>query len=238
MHPENPDRVRLPVLPLRDVGIQSGQTLKLFVGRPKSIAAVTTARSRDNRILLVAQRDPQREIHHLSDLSEFGTICTLLEVLKLPDGTHKIAVRGEEVCRLSMLQEDGTHYTAEVSIVTSATDQELGISPSPSAIERPDDIINELKLTGFDPGGEPVVRVERSGSLWLVFSHMPPTWVPETEYQNFGRFAGFDKELAEAIGCGVIWDDREFFYIERPMSDTAERVRRFLLDYRHRNEHG
>lgn len=210
--------------------------MELYVGTPRSIAALLAAKAHGNRILLVARKDQDQDVRRLSDLNPFGTICTLLDVLKLPDGIHKVAVRGEHVCRLSTLEDGQTHFTAAVEIVGAASDQELGIVPPPAATERPDDIIQETMLIGFDPLGEPALTLERRGGLWLVFSHMPPTWAPEEEYKHFGRFRSFDNELAEAIGCSVLWDDREFFYIEHPKPDTAERIQTFLHDYRRKNE--
>ncbi|VTS01378.1 Uncharacterized protein OS=Rhodopirellula baltica SWK14 GN=RBSWK_00735 PE=4 SV=1 [Gemmata massiliana] len=90
--------------------------------------------------------------------------------------------------------------------------------------------MNEIKQTielkGFDPKGEPVIRVMADGSIWIVFNFMPPSFVPGD--QGMGPFADFDKQLERAAGVPVVWEDREVFVIQQPKPDTVERLRRFL----------
>ena len=88
----------------------------------------------------------------------------------------------------------------------------------------------EFPLSGFDPKGEPVIRVMADGSLYVVFKFMPPSFVPDEE--GLGQFEDFDKQLERAAGIPVEWADREFFLIRRPGSDTLERVRQFIEGYR------
>ena len=87
-----------------------------------------------------------------------------------------------------------------------------------------------IKLKGFDPEGEPVIRVMGGGGLLIVFNFMPPSFVPEA--QGLGPFADFDKQLERAAGVPVVWDDREVFVIQQPKPDTIERVRKFIEAYR------
>lgn len=87
--------------------------------------------------------------------------------------------------------------------------------------------VNVIPLTGFDPEGEPEIRVMADGSIYVVFNFMPPSWA-EDEPE---RFDDFDQQLAQAIGLPVEWTDREFFRIARPAKDTAEHIRRFLATY-------
>jgi hypothetical protein len=93
-----------------------------------------------------------------------------------------------------------------------------------------DEAVRTIKLTGFDPKGEPIIRVMRDGSLLIVFNFMPPSFVPED--QDLGPFADFDKQLERAAGVPVVWDDREVFVIQQPRPDTIERVRKFIEGYR------
>jgi hypothetical protein len=81
-----------------------------------------------------------------------------------------------------------------------------------------------IPLVGFDPEGEPEVRVMNDGTLCIVFNFMPPSWA-EDESE---RFDNFDQQLATAIGVPVVWDDREFFRVPGPVADTVERIRIFL----------
>jgi len=88
--------------------------------------------------------------------------------------------------------------------------------------------INVIPLAGFDPDGEPEIRMMADGSLYVVFNFMPPSWAEDDP----DPFDDFDKQLSKAVGLPVEWEDREFFRIERPANDTVERVRRFLAEYK------
>jgi hypothetical protein len=93
-----------------------------------------------------------------------------------------------------------------------------------------DEIKETIKLTGFDPKGEPVIRIMGDGRLLIVFNFMPPSFVPEGA--GMGPFADFDKQLERAAGVPVVWDDREVFVMQKPKRDTVERVRKFIESYR------
>jgi hypothetical protein len=98
-----------------------------------------------------------------------------------------------------------------------------------------DEIRQTIKLTGFDPEGEPVIRVMADGSLLIVFNFMPPSFVPEEQQtgdSGLGPFADFDKQLQRAAGVPVVWDDREVFVVQKPKKDTVERICKFLENYR------
>ena len=118
-----------------------------------------------------------------------------------------------------------------------------GDSPEPVTEDSPKQEVNEqvasdegaptiIQLTGFDSKGEPEIRLEDDGSMYVVFNFMPPSWVDDSERVDFGSFANFDKEMERAIGVPVLWDDREFFYIESPKPDTVQKIRDFVQDYR------
>jgi hypothetical protein len=92
-------------------------------------------------------------------------------------------------------------------------------------VDKPVDVIS---LAGFDPEGEPEIRLMANGSLYVVFNFMPPSWAEDDP----DLFDDFDRQLAQATGLQVAWEDREFFRIERPTEDTIERVRQFLQSYR------
>jgi hypothetical protein len=89
--------------------------------------------------------------------------------------------------------------------------------------------IETITLEGFDPEGEPEIRIMDNGSLELVFNFMPPTWAEE----NPEAFDDFDVQLSEALDLEVLWEDRELFLIEEPAEDTVERIRAFLAEYPH-----
>jgi hypothetical protein len=94
-----------------------------------------------------------------------------------------------------------------------------------------DEFTKIIVLHGFDPNNEPEIRCEASGQMWLVFNFMPPLWMP-----NEDLIEDFDLKLQEAIGTNVLWDDREFFYIENPLPDTPQRIQSFLTKFREEND--
>ena len=86
--------VQYPLLPLRDVVVFPHMVIPLFVGRPKSIKALEAAMESDRRIMLVAQKTAAKDDPLVSDMFDVGCISTILQMLKLPDGTVKVLVEG------------------------------------------------------------------------------------------------------------------------------------------------
>ena len=106
--------LELPVLPLRDVVVYPHMVIPLFVGRQKSIQALEEAMLRDKQILLVAQRSASEDEPRMSDLFDCGTVATILQMLKLPDGTVKVLVEGEYRAKIDTLYEEQEHYAASL----------------------------------------------------------------------------------------------------------------------------
>lgn len=101
------------------------------------------------------------------------------------------------------------------------------------AIQRPFRFpVQEIRISGFDDQGEPVIRVMGDGSLSVMFQFMPPSDVPDEESADLGSYQDFDKQLASAVGTEVIWQDREVLNIPKPKRDTIDRLRQFLEGYR------
>ncbi|MGB0955725.1 MAG: endopeptidase La [Panacagrimonas sp.] len=101
-----------PVLPLRDVVVFPHMAIPLFVGREKSIRALSAAMQGDKRILLVAQRTAETDDPGQADVYTVGTLASILQMLKLPDGTVKVLVEGQERANIVSLQADGAYVTA------------------------------------------------------------------------------------------------------------------------------
>ena len=93
----------LPVLPLRDIVVFPDMVAPLFVGRDKSVRALEMIEEADNEIMLVAQRDAAIDDPDADDVHSVGTIATILQLLKLPDGTVKVLVEGKTRARLNQL---------------------------------------------------------------------------------------------------------------------------------------
>lgn len=120
----------LPLLPLRDVVVFPHMVIPLFVGRPKSIKALELAMDADRRIMLVAQKAAAKDEPQVSDMFEVGCISTILQMLKLPDGTVKVLVEGQQRAQVTAVQDGETHFTATVTPV-----QVEGEDGKPSEIE-------------------------------------------------------------------------------------------------------
>ncbi len=116
----NEEQTILPVLPLRDVVVYPHMVIPLFVGREKSIKALEAAMERDKQVMLVSQRnasidDPQEE-----DIYDIGTVATILQMLKLPDGTVKVLVEGVERARTVHFMGSQEYFVAQIAMLRAA----------------------------------------------------------------------------------------------------------------------
>jgi ATP-dependent Lon protease len=106
--------VDLPLLPLRDVVVFPHMVIPLFVGRPKSIKALEAAMEAERRIMLVAQKTAAKDEPSTSDMFEMGCVATILQMLKLPDGTVKVLVEGVQRAKVLEVREAESHFVAHV----------------------------------------------------------------------------------------------------------------------------
>ena len=107
----------LPMLPLRDVVVYPQLVIPLFVGREKSIQAIEKANNGDKKILLVAQKNANKDEPLVKDLFKIGTVATILQMLKLPDGTVKVLVEGIDRAEVTSFHEKGEFWSANVNFV-------------------------------------------------------------------------------------------------------------------------
>ncbi len=112
--------VDLPLLPLRDVVVFPHMVIPLFVGRPKSIKALEAAMESERRIMLVAQKAAAKDEPSVQDMFEVGCIATILQLLKLPDGTVKVLVEGQQRATVNNIEEGASHFIANVSPIEAA----------------------------------------------------------------------------------------------------------------------
>ncbi|HEX8584892.1 MAG TPA: endopeptidase La [Allosphingosinicella sp.] len=109
--------VTYPVLPLRDIVVFPQMIVPLFVGRDKSVAALESAMAADKQIFLVSQLDPGEDDPDRDALYDLGVVATILQLLKLPDGTVRVLVEGQRRATLASLSVDGQHLVAEIDDV-------------------------------------------------------------------------------------------------------------------------
>ncbi|MEA1013602.1 endopeptidase La [Sphingosinicella sp. LY1275] len=103
-----------PVLPLRDIVVFPQMIVPLFVGRDKSVAALESAMAADKSIFLVSQLDPAEDDPDRDALYDLGVVATVLQLLKLPDGTVRVLVEGQRRATLAALRDEGTFLAAEI----------------------------------------------------------------------------------------------------------------------------
>ena len=113
--PEPDDTTILPLLPLRDVVVFPHMVIPLFVGRPKSIKALEAAMEEGKNVVLLAQKSAANDDPTPEDLYDVGSVASILQMLKLPDGTVKVLVEGVHRARIKRVINVKENYEAEVS---------------------------------------------------------------------------------------------------------------------------
>ena len=116
---EELDETVVPLLPLRDVVVYPNMVIPLFVGREKSIKALDAAMAGSKKILLVAQKNAEVDEPGVDEIHNIGTVSTILQLLKLPDGTIKVLVEGIERAGVNIYMEDGEFLRAQISLMRS-----------------------------------------------------------------------------------------------------------------------
>ena len=124
--------ISLPLLPLRDVVVFPHMVIPLFVGRPKSIKALETAMEMGKHILLVAQKSAAKDEPSFDDMYEVGAVASILQMLKLPDGTVKVLVEGNQRVRVTKIEDTETHFVG----TAEPLDENLDIGAEGEALRR------------------------------------------------------------------------------------------------------
>ncbi|WP_447073236.1 endopeptidase La [Vibrio alginolyticus] len=123
MNLERSERIEVPVLPLRDVVVYPHMVIPLFVGREKSISCLETAMETNKQVLLVAQKQADTDEPTVDDLFDVGTVATILQLLKLPDGTVKVLVEGQQRAKINHFKESDFFLAEAEFVVTPELDE-------------------------------------------------------------------------------------------------------------------
>ena len=107
--------IDLPLLPLRDVVVFPHMVIPLFVGRPKSIKALESAMALERRIMLVAQKTAAKDEPVVEDMFTVGCVATILQLLKLPDGTVKVLVEGQQRAKVNKIEDGELQFSANIT---------------------------------------------------------------------------------------------------------------------------
>ena len=125
----------VPILPLRDVVVYPHMVIPLFVGREKSIHALDSAMDAGKQILLVAQKQADIDDPGKDDIYRIGTLATILQLLKLPDGTVKVLVEGGSRAKVGEITA-GEYFTADLELIDERVDAEIPRARRVKAIGR------------------------------------------------------------------------------------------------------
>ena len=117
--------IDLPLLPLRDVVVFPHMVIPLFVGRPKSIKALEASMAAERRIMLVAQKAAAKDEPAVTDMFDVGCMATILQMLKLPDGTVKVLVEGQQRAHVNNILEGEEHFTATITPMSPTADPSI-----------------------------------------------------------------------------------------------------------------
>lgn len=102
--------------------------------------------------------------------------------------------------------------------------------PPPPAVQFEPTLVEEIKVTGFDADGEPIIRKWSDGSLWIHFEAMPPFFAEDNGTES--EFDSFELKIQDAIGVPVLREDREVFVIKNPAADTVQKTKSWLEGFR------
>ena len=130
MRSKKPELQIIPVLPLRDVVVFPYMVMPLFVGRPKSISSLDDAMQNNKKLLLVSQKQADLEEPSIDDLYDVGTIANIIQLLKLPDGTVKVLVEGQQRAKIRKVEDNGEYLwaVAEPLLTTLGNEKELQVA--------------------------------------------------------------------------------------------------------------
>ncbi|WP_272513392.1 endopeptidase La [Providencia sp. PROV215] len=129
MNPERSERIEIPVLPLRDVVVYPHMVIPLFVGREKSIHSLEAAMGHDKQVMLVAQKEASTDESGVNDLFAVGTVASVIQMLKLPDGTVKVLVEGLRRARITSLTDNGEYFLAQAEYLATEQNSESEHAP-------------------------------------------------------------------------------------------------------------
>ncbi|QJC36096.1 endopeptidase La [Enterobacteriaceae endosymbiont of Donacia cincticornis] len=121
MNSKDSEHITISVLPLRDVVVYPHMVIPLFIGREKSIRCLEAVMNNDKKVMLVAQKEASNDNPNINDLFKVGTVTSILQMLKLPDGTVKILVEGLNRAKIITLSDNENYFTAKIKHLSSPT---------------------------------------------------------------------------------------------------------------------
>ncbi|MDO9221657.1 MAG: endopeptidase La [Thiobacillus sp.] len=213
------EQIDLPLLPLRDVVVFPHMVIPLFVGRPKSIKALETSMESGKSILLVAQKTAAQDDPTPEDLYDTGSVATVLQMLKLPDGTVKVLVEGNQRARVLVVTDAGTHLTARAEILPAEGEELVEVEAMRRALltqfdqyvklnkKIPPEILTSL--SGIDEGG----RLADT-----IVAHLP---LKLEQKQEVLEMIGVNKRLEHLLG--LLEGELDILQVEKRIRGRVKR---------------
>ena len=213
------EQVDLPLLPLRDVVVFPHMVIPLFVGRPKSIKALETSMESGKNILLVAQKTAAQDDPTPEDLYSTGSVATVLQMLKLPDGTVKVLVEGNQRARVVDVSDVGTHLAARAEILPAEGEELVEVEAMRRALltqfdqyvklnkKIPPEILTSL--SGIDEGG----RLADT-----IVAHLP---LKLEQKQEVLEMVGVNKRLEHLLG--LLEGELDILQVEKRIRGRVKR---------------
>jgi len=213
------EQIDLPLLPLRDVVVFPHMVIPLFVGRPKSIKALETSMESGKSILLVAQKTAAQDDPTPEDLYDTGSVATVLQMLKLPDGTVKVLVEGNHRARVLDVTDVGTHLTARAEVLPAEGEELVEVEAMRRALltqfdqyvklnkKIPPEILTSL--SGIDEGG----RLADT-----IVAHLP---LKLEQKQEVLEMIGVNKRLEHLLG--LLEGELDILQVEKRIRGRVKR---------------
>jgi ATP-dependent Lon protease len=196
--------ITLPLLPLRDVVVFPHMVVPLFVGRAKSIKALEAAMGAERRILLVAQRTAAKDEPSAEDMFDVGCVATILQLLKLPDGTVKVLVEGQQRASVASVVDGPEHFVANATPFTPEAPHsaDTPVPPEVEALRRAvmQQFEQYVKLNRKIPDGilTSIVGIDDAGRLAdTIAAHVP---LKLEEKQSVLVFSNVKARLENLLG--------------------------------------
>ena len=213
------EQIDLPLLPLRDVVVFPHMVIPLFVGRPKSIKALETSMESGKSILLVAQKTAAQDDPTPEDLYDTGSVATVLQMLKLPDGTVKVLVEGNQRARVLEVTDVGTHLAARAEILPAEGEELVEVEAMRRALLTQFDQYVKLNkkippevltsLSGIDEGG----RLADT-----IVAHLP---LKLEQKQEVLEMIGVNKRLEHLLG--LLEGELDILQVEKRIRGRVKR---------------
>ncbi len=217
--PSDTTIVSVPVLPLRDVVVYPFMVVPLFVGRERSIKALEVAMAADKQILLVSQKNATEDQPNEATLYETGTLSTVLQLLKLPDGTVKVLVEGVKRGKIIRFLENHEYFLADVELLddsgTDAREVEIFIRSLKSQFEQ------YVKLNRKIPAEimASILAIEDGGRLGdTVAAHLS---IKLDEKQKLLEIANLPKRLERLMG--LLENEIDLLQVEKKIRGRVKR---------------